>query len=182
MKKILKSVVAITLVVVFATAFHGKSVDACGYYYTYPYWYYDTNAIQQYNAQVIAQESARIVAINQLHVNDLTAAAKNYSNYLQELKNAKVENVRIKKEIVDNYTNLAKVNPYFYTLIPQAQADYNNALIEQNNMIYIAQQAKTFTNSDNLLNTYAWYYLPYYTGTQDAGKFVMYAIGIPYVL
>lgn len=49
--------------------------------------------------------------------------ADNYLRYLDGVIYNLNETVRIKKEIVTNYTWLSQYNPYFATLIPQAQED-----------------------------------------------------------
>ena len=52
----------------------------------------------------------------------------NYVEYLDGVIYNLNETARIKKEIVTNYTELAKVNPYFMTLLPNAIKDYENAV------------------------------------------------------
>ena len=54
--------------------------------------------------------------------------SNNYIKYLDGVIYNLNETARIKKEIVDNYKWLSQYNPYFETLIPQAQADYEQAL------------------------------------------------------
>ena len=56
------------------------------------------------------------------------AEADNYLNYLNKAIINLKETERIKKEVVDNYTNLAKVNPTYAAMLPQATADYNAAV------------------------------------------------------
>ena len=53
---------------------------------------------------------------------------ENYVKYLDGVIYNLNETARIKKEIVTNYTELAKVNPYFATLIPAAEQDYEKAV------------------------------------------------------
>lgn len=53
---------------------------------------------------------------------------ENYVEYLDGVIYNLNEVVRIKKEVVDNYTYLSQFNPYFATLIPAAQADYDKAV------------------------------------------------------
>lgn len=53
--------------------------------------------------------------------------SENYVKYLDGVIYNLNETVRIKQEIVTNYTELAKVNPYFATLIPQAERDLAQA-------------------------------------------------------
>lgn len=56
------------------------------------------------------------------------AEADNYLNYLgKAIVNLK-ETERIKQEVVKNYTELAKVNPTYANLLPQATVDYNAAV------------------------------------------------------
>ena len=50
-----------------------------------------------------------------------------YLEYLDGVIYNLNEVVRIKQEIVTNYTELAKVNPYYNTLIPQAERDLAQA-------------------------------------------------------
>lgn len=56
------------------------------------------------------------------------AEADNYINYLNKVVINLKETERIKKEVVDNYTNLSKVNPTYAAMLPQAMADYNTAV------------------------------------------------------
>lgn len=51
----------------------------------------------------------------------------NYIKYLDGVIYNLNETVRIKKEIVNNYEYLSKYNSYYATLIPQAQADLEQA-------------------------------------------------------
>ena len=51
----------------------------------------------------------------------------NYVEYLDGVIFNLNETARIKKEVVTNYTELAKVNPYFNTLLPKAIKDYEEA-------------------------------------------------------
>ena len=53
---------------------------------------------------------------------------ENYVEYLDGVIFNLNETARIKKEIVTNYTELAKVNPYFQTLLPNAIKDYGEAV------------------------------------------------------
>ena len=53
---------------------------------------------------------------------------ENYVSYLDGVIYNLNETARIKKEIVTNYTELAKVNPYFQTLLPNAIKDYDEAV------------------------------------------------------
>ena len=56
------------------------------------------------------------------------AEADNYLTYLKKAIVNLKETERIKKEVVDNYTNLAKVNPTYAAMLPQAVNDYNAAV------------------------------------------------------
>lgn len=56
------------------------------------------------------------------------AEADNYLTYLNKAIINLKETERIKKEVVDNYTNLAKVNPTYAAMLPQAVNDYNAAV------------------------------------------------------
>lgn len=53
---------------------------------------------------------------------------ENYVKYLDGVIYNLNETVRIKKEIVDNYTYLSQFNPAFRDKIPQAQKDYEEAV------------------------------------------------------
>ena len=52
----------------------------------------------------------------------------NYLEYLDGVIFNLNETARIKKEVVTNYTQLAKVNPYFNSLLPGAIKDYETAV------------------------------------------------------
>lgn len=54
--------------------------------------------------------------------------SENYVHYLDGVIYNLNETVRIKKEIVDNYKWLSQYNPYYATLIPAAQEDYEKAV------------------------------------------------------
>ena len=73
-----------------------------------------------------AAQHAALVA-NQLQKYN-RAEADNYINYLNKVVINMKETERIKKEVVDNYTNLSKVNPTYAAMIPQAVNDYNVAV------------------------------------------------------
>lgn len=64
---------------------------------------------------------------NEFH-NSQIWRSDNYVKYLDGVVYNLNETVRIKKEIVDNYKWLSQYNPYYATLIPQAQADYDKAV------------------------------------------------------
>ncbi len=56
------------------------------------------------------------------------AEAENYVDYLNKVVINLKETERIKKEVVDNYTNLSKVNPTYAAMVPQAMVEYNAAV------------------------------------------------------
>lgn len=55
----------------------------------------------------------------------------NYIGYLQKIVNNKKETERVKKEVADNYVNLAKINPQFAGLVPGALNEYNAAVADR---------------------------------------------------
>ena len=73
-----------------------------------------------------AAQQAAVVADQIKNYN--RAEADNYLNYLKKAIVNLKETERIKKEVVDNYTNLAKVNPQYAAMLPQAMNDYNAAV------------------------------------------------------
>ena len=77
----------------------------------------DKNAAAQHTAAVVSQ----LQRYNK-------AEADNYVNYLNKVVINLKETERIKKEVVDNYTNLSKVNPTYAAMLPQAMVDYNTAV------------------------------------------------------
>jgi pyrroline-5-carboxylate reductase len=78
----------------------------------------DKNAAAQHQALVMSQ----LQRYNR-------AEADNYINYLNKVVVNLKETERIKKEVVDNYTNLSKVNPTYAAMLPQAMAEYNTAVL-----------------------------------------------------
>ena len=68
--------------------------------------------------------------------------AGTYLEYLDGVVYNLEEVARIKKEVVTNYTELAKHNPYYATLIPSAVKDYETAL---NNVEYYKLYKKATT-------------------------------------
>ena len=54
--------------------------------------------------------------------------ADNYLTYLDKAIINLKETERIKKEVVNNYSNLSSVNPTYAAMVPAAMADYNNAV------------------------------------------------------
>ena len=98
------------------------------------------------NAMADKNAAARQAAIA---ANDLKkynrAEADNYLAYLKKAIVNLKETERIKKEVVDNYTNLSKVNPSYAAMIPQAQNDYNKAVADRlQNEANIAKAAADF--------------------------------------
>ncbi len=77
----------------------------------------DKNAAAQHTAVVMSQ----LQRYNK-------AEAENYVNYLNKVVVNLKETERIKKEVVDNYNNLSKVNPTYAAMVPQAMVDYNTAV------------------------------------------------------
>lgn len=77
----------------------------------------DKNAAAQQAATVAGQ-------IRQYNRNE----ADNYLNYLNKAIINLKETERIKKEVVDNYTALSKVNAQYAALLPGAINDYNAAV------------------------------------------------------
>ncbi len=73
-----------------------------------------------------AAQHAAVVASNLQRYNK--AEADNYINYLNKVVINLKETERIKKEVVDNYANLSKVNPTYAAMIPQAMNEYNLAV------------------------------------------------------
>ncbi len=59
---------------------------------------------------------------NEFHSSEVWRAGY-YVEYLDGVVYNLEEVVRIKQEVLTNYKELAKVNPYYYTLIPQAERD-----------------------------------------------------------
>lgn len=95
---------------------------------------------------VIAQNHVNVV-VNQLK-NYNRASADNYINYRKQRVIGFKETERIKKEIVDNYVWLSQYNPYFMTLIPNAVADYDEAVkIRESEEIAVVK----ITNDFNVL-------------------------------
>ena len=58
--------------------------------------------------------------------------ANNHLYYLQQVVNNDTELARVKLEVVNNYKNLGATNPYYLSLVPQAEADYQAALVKVN--------------------------------------------------
>lgn len=67
------------------------------------------------------------ILINDFHSGEAWRC-ENYIEYLDGVIYNLSETVRIKKEVVTNYTYLAQYNSYYATLIPQAQKEYLEAV------------------------------------------------------
>lgn len=63
---------------------------------------------------------------NEFHNSEIWRS-ENYVKYLDGVVYNLEEVVRIKQEVVTNYKELAKFNPYYNTLIPQAERDLAQA-------------------------------------------------------
>ncbi|MCR4654947.1 MAG: hypothetical protein K5770_01740 [Lachnospiraceae bacterium] len=133
--------------------------------------------IDGYVAEAKAAQAAHEALFEQQRINNIVADARNYAGYLQARIANFAETTRIKKEVVDNYTNLSKTDPQFAALLPAAIADYQKALNDQNYAQAVADSAKTFVNGP-FVESNAKAALSWYAGPQDAGKFVMGSIGI----
>ena len=83
---------------------------------------------QMANKGAAAQQAAAVAAQVKSYNR---AEADNYLNYLNKAIVNLKETERIKKEVVDNYTNLAKVNPSYAAMLPAATADYNKAVADR---------------------------------------------------
>ena len=133
--------------------------------------------LDQYVDRAHADKAAQEALFEQQRINNITADARNYASYLQARVSIVAENTRVKKEIFDNYTGLSASNPQFAALVPAALADYQKALMDQYNAQAIADSAKAFANGP-LIAGCAKQALSWYSGPQDAGRFVMSSIGI----
>lgn len=80
---------------------------------------------------------------NEFHNSEIWRS-ENYVKYLDGVIYNLNEVVRIKQEIVTNYKELAKVNPYYSTLIPQAERD----LAQAKAWVEYYKQYKTNTQAD----------------------------------
>ena len=85
------------------------------------------NAVTSSMADKNAAAQHAATVMNQLQRYN-RAEADNYINYLNKVVINLKETERIKKEVVDNYTNLSKVNPTYAAMVPQAMVDYNAAV------------------------------------------------------
>ena len=72
--------------------------------------------------------------------------ADNYLKYLDRAIINLKETERIKLEVVNNYTNLSAVNSTYAAMVPQAQADYNNAVAAR--QMWEANRAKAAADFD----------------------------------
>lgn len=111
MKKVFKSlVVAMVLTVGFALPVFAQEVTDPKTVYTEEQFNIDENKL-----------------IEDFHKGEVWRC-NNYVEYLDGVIYNLNETARIKKEIATNYTELAKVNPYFQTLLPNAIKDYTEAV------------------------------------------------------
>ena len=77
----------------------------------------------------------------------------NYIDYLKRVVDNKKETERIKKEVLDNYTNLSKVNAQMAAMVPAAAADYNAAVADRMAAeVAIVNAQTTFLAYNNQLN------------------------------
>ncbi|MCR5108209.1 MAG: hypothetical protein K6B28_08585 [Lachnospiraceae bacterium] len=125
----------------------------------------------QIQARDAAANAAHQALYDQQRINNIVADAQNYSNYLYQVVVNDTETTRIKKEIVDNYTALSRVNPQFGALIAPATVDYNNALAKQMADKAHADKVKAFAYSDQV-KIFADYAKDSYKGALYAGEFV----------
>jgi hypothetical protein len=84
-------------------------------------------SVEESMADKNAAQAHYVMILNQLKSYN-RSEADNYITYCKKRVDGLKENERVKKEVVDNYTNLAKSNPYFASILPEAQAEYNAAL------------------------------------------------------
>lgn len=85
------------------------------------------NAVTSSMADKKAASQHAATVMNQLQRYN-KAEAENYVDYLNKVVINLKETERIKKEVVDNYTNLSKVNPTYAAMVPQAMVEYNAAV------------------------------------------------------
>ncbi|HAG68524.1 MAG TPA: hypothetical protein DCL38_00960 [Lachnospiraceae bacterium] len=136
--------------------------------------------IDGYVDRAKADREAHAELFEQQRINNIISESANYASYLQARITNVAEVTRIKKEVFDNYTALSKSNSQYAALIPAASADYQKALMDQYYAKSVADAARMFVDGP-LIRTYAKNALSWYSGPQDAGKFVMQSIGIPTV-
>ena len=110
MRKLFKTLVATTLITIMAV------VPVMAQEVTDPTKVYTVKAFD-------ADEN---ILINDFHKGEVWRC-ENYIEYLDGVIYNLQETVRIKQEVVTNYKELAKVNPYYNTLIPQAERDLAQA-------------------------------------------------------
>lgn len=110
MRKIIKTLVATTLITIMAV------VPVMAQEVTDPTKVYTVKAFD-------ADEN---ILINDFHKGEVWRC-ENYIEYLDGVIYNLNETVRIKQEVVTNYKELAKVNPYYNTLIPGAERDLAQA-------------------------------------------------------
>lgn len=110
MRKLFKTLVATTLITIMAV------VPVMAQEVTDPTKVYTVKAFD-------ADEN---ILINDFHKGEVWRC-ENYVEYLDGVIYNLNETVRIKQEVVTNYKNLAQYNPYYNTLIPQAERDLAQA-------------------------------------------------------
>ncbi|MCR5791512.1 MAG: hypothetical protein K6G83_16670 [Lachnospiraceae bacterium] len=136
--------------------------------------------IDSYVAKAKADQAAHEAEYFQQRVNNIKMDARNYADYLQQRIKVVAETTRVKKEVLNNYTNLSKTSAQYAALIPAATADYQKALYEETYAQAVANAAKMFVNGP-FIDAYAKAAVNTYRGPQDAGSFVMKSIGVPVV-
>lgn len=110
MRKIIKTLVATTLITIMAV------VPVMAQEVTDPTKVYTVKAFD-------ADEN---ILINDFHKGEVWRC-ENYIEYLDGVIYNLNETVRIKQEVVTNYKYLAQYNPYYNTLIPQAERELAQA-------------------------------------------------------
>ncbi|MCR5108211.1 MAG: hypothetical protein K6B28_08595 [Lachnospiraceae bacterium] len=78
-------------------------------------------------AKELAQSDAWNAYLDRLHA-QVEAGQKAYNrSFLNEIYKASIENVRIKKQVVDGLTDLVRVNPTFQEGLEEAKKNYEDA-------------------------------------------------------
>lgn len=134
--------------------------------------------MQLANMAINAQLSAQSDPATEEKIDNMVRDAKTYADYLNQVVLNRKETKRIKREVLTNYKNLSKVNPSFKDLIPAAKAEFDKASGDVKAMKEVARRAAEFANSGVYIRTYAKYMKDTYKSYEDAGKFVMTAIGV----
>ncbi len=127
--------------------------------------------------KALADQKAHEELFETQRINNIIADSRNYASYLRARTTNLADNTRIKKEILDNYRSISAYNPQMGALIPQALADYEKAVMEETYGRCVADAAEMFVNGP-LIEQYAKQALDSYSGSQDAGSFVMRSIGV----